>query len=486
MKTKMIKLMLFLTMSIVMISTAKVASAKTITSDMAEEYLKLMTCYDSVKEFEEGNGLTDEDVVEILQALMEHGYSEDLIKDICSNLDLDDYFVVEVKSNNIADYQIEGITDKAYTGKNITLSITIKNGKTTLKKSKDYTVSYKNNKSIGTATVTIKGKGSYKGTVTKKFKILPTKTELSSLKLKTSSNKVAFQWAKNKTATGYQIYYATAKAGDYSTLKTITDQNTTTYTSKSLTAGTTYYFMIKAYKTVGSKKYYSIASEAKKIAILSANGEVSVDIYDGNSDIDEPHMLVADELKKDVMLCWKNFADCDSVEIIRTDSENMVYTVIAKLSSGQDMYIDQGAAGKGYSYTVRSVKGTENSLVGHTIQATSNDNKWYLGKYGYLRAEVENGEVMEFKQYSLDGSLEFTCDWYFVKLYDPISGNEVDASGNVVYVDRAFTYEISASDGNGYYASEYITYSEDKFIETSTITYQEKTVFNDVVFDRYY
>ncbi|MDO5538962.1 MAG: hypothetical protein Q4F83_02655 [Eubacteriales bacterium] len=40
-----------------------------------------------------------------------------------------------------------------------------------LKQGKDYTVSYKNNKNIGTATVTIKGKGNYTGTLTKKFKI---------------------------------------------------------------------------------------------------------------------------------------------------------------------------------------------------------------------------------------------------------------------------------------------------------------------------
>ena len=41
----------------------------------------------------------------------------------------------------------------------------------TLKKGTDYTVSYKNNKNAGTATVTIKGTGSYKGKVTKNFTI---------------------------------------------------------------------------------------------------------------------------------------------------------------------------------------------------------------------------------------------------------------------------------------------------------------------------
>lgn len=45
------------------------------------------------------------------------------------------------------------------------------NGKL-LKENKDYTVKYKNNKNIGTATVTIKGKENYTGTISKTFKII--------------------------------------------------------------------------------------------------------------------------------------------------------------------------------------------------------------------------------------------------------------------------------------------------------------------------
>ncbi len=42
----------------------------------------------------------------------------------------------------------------------------------TLKKNTDYTVTYENNTEIGTATVTITGKGNYTGTLTKTFKIV--------------------------------------------------------------------------------------------------------------------------------------------------------------------------------------------------------------------------------------------------------------------------------------------------------------------------
>lgn len=62
-----------------------------------------------------------------------------------------------------------------YNGSARTPKPVVKAGNTVLKKNVDYTVTYKNNKNIGTAQVTIKGKGKYSGTVTKTFKITLTK-----------------------------------------------------------------------------------------------------------------------------------------------------------------------------------------------------------------------------------------------------------------------------------------------------------------------
>lgn len=62
-------------------------------------------------------------------------------------------------------------TQKYKKGKAIKPKVTIKiNGKT-LKKNKDYTVKYKNNKKKGTAKIIVTGKGNYKGSKTIKFKI---------------------------------------------------------------------------------------------------------------------------------------------------------------------------------------------------------------------------------------------------------------------------------------------------------------------------
>ncbi len=67
---------------------------------------------------------------------------------------------------------VTGITSKKYTGKSITQKPVLKIGTTTLVYGTDYTLSYSNNKKVGKATVIIKGKGRYTGTVKKTFKIV--------------------------------------------------------------------------------------------------------------------------------------------------------------------------------------------------------------------------------------------------------------------------------------------------------------------------
>ena len=76
-----------------------------------------------------------------------------------------------IRADSVAYADISGITDKVYTGKEITQSIIVKFGETVLTEGKDYTVSYRNNVNAGTATVVITGKGTYDGTTEKTFTI---------------------------------------------------------------------------------------------------------------------------------------------------------------------------------------------------------------------------------------------------------------------------------------------------------------------------
>ena len=165
--------------------------------------------------------------------------------------------------NNFKKATISGISNKSYTGKNITQSITVKYNGKTLKKGTDYTVSYSNNKSIGTATVKITGKGSYTGTITKTFKINPAKQEIQKL---TAKSKAFFvDWAQKGSATGYEIQYATNSKFTSAKKVTITNKKTDKTTISKLSGQKKYYVRVRSYTTVKGTKYYGAWSASKSV-----------------------------------------------------------------------------------------------------------------------------------------------------------------------------------------------------------------------------
>lgn len=129
---------------------------------------------------------------------------------------------------------------------------------------KYYTVSYKNNTAVGTAMITIQGKGNYKkysGKTT--FRINLQKTTLSSAK---SSRKGQLQvtWKKTAGNAGYQIQYATnAKFSGAKTKNT----KVTRYTFKGLKSKRKYYVRVRTYKKVGSNYWYSKWSNVRNVKI---------------------------------------------------------------------------------------------------------------------------------------------------------------------------------------------------------------------------
>ena len=145
---------------------------------------------------------------------------------------------------------------KTYTGKKITPKVTIYRGEKKLKNGKDYTVTYKNNKNPGKATITIKGKGEYTGTVKKTFTIKPKNPTLYTVKVDNYSG-ARIHWKKDSKVDGYRIYMRTGKTGEYVRIKTIKDANITRYVKGRLDPDTKYYFKIRSYKTVNGKKVWS-------------------------------------------------------------------------------------------------------------------------------------------------------------------------------------------------------------------------------------
>lgn len=123
---------------------------------------------------------------------------------------------------NISKTKISALKTGAFTGKPLTQALTITYGGKKLVNGRDYTLTWKNNKNIGTASVTIKGKGKYNGSVTKKFRITVQKNAVytvSRLKYKISSadtsgkGTVVFTGATDKAARKTLTIPTTVKIG---------------------------------------------------------------------------------------------------------------------------------------------------------------------------------------------------------------------------------------------------------------------------------
>ena len=151
----------------------------------------------------------------------------------------------------------------AFTGKQIKPSVTVKVGSTKLKKNKDYTVKYSNNKKVGTATITVTGKGKYTGKLTKTFKINPAKQKIQKL----TAKKKAFyiDYVQKDSATGYEIQYATnSKFSKAKTVK-VTKKKTDKKTISKLSGKKKYWVRVRSYTIVKGKKYTGAWSPVKTV-----------------------------------------------------------------------------------------------------------------------------------------------------------------------------------------------------------------------------
>lgn len=157
-------------------------------------------------------------------------------------------------------------------------SITVTDTKTgkTLVYGTDYSVSYSNNKNVGTATITVSGKGTYVGTSTATFTIVPNSTTISKKSVTKSSIVVSIASnSNNKKDSGikYRIRYKASGDTNYKNINTSVSSSSKTISS--LKAGTTYNLAIQAYKTVNGIEYASEWSSTKNITTSKSSSSSS-------------------------------------------------------------------------------------------------------------------------------------------------------------------------------------------------------------------
>jgi fibronectin type 3 domain-containing protein len=145
-----------------------------------------------------------------------------------------------------------------------------------------------------------------------------------------SYNSIKTSWSAVSGASGYEVYRATSSSGTYSLVGTTTS---TSFTNGSLSTNKTYYYKVRAYRTVGAKKVYSNYSSvvnSKPVPSVPANFAVS--------------RASSTSLKA----TWGSVAGASGYELYRATSSTGTYSLVkgtttlyytnSKLTTGKTYY----------------------------------------------------------------------------------------------------------------------------------------------------
>ena len=208
-----------------------------------------------------------------------------------------------------------------FTGKAIQPSISVSNSGMLLKNKTDYEISYSNNTNAGTAKVSVKGTGTYYGTVTKTFKI---NKAAQSITAKAAASRIAVGKTTTVSITGNKGSKS-FKSSD-TTIATV-DKSTGKVTAKKV--GT-----VKITATSAATANYNAASKTVTIKVVPA----------------ATASLTAANQATGIKLTWKKVTGANGYKIYRGK------TLIKTITSGSTVtFVDKKANTNGTKYVYKLV-----------------------------------------------------------------------------------------------------------------------------------
>lgn len=246
---------------------------------------------------------------------------------------------------SVSTLTISAIDKRTYTGSEIKPLPVVKDGIKTLILGVDYTLSYTNNINPGKATLTLKGKGSYTGTATRYFYIVP--KSLTSITLNLNSGytdstlryrAIKATWTPAVGATGYLVKYRRSTIETWSSAY-VTSSSWSVLSSYS---GAKYYVKVIPYVTVSGTKYYSSSySPEKSVYTLKA-----------------PTLTLAKYGSTSIKVSWTNIPGETGYRVYRKTGSSGTWVLAKNIASTTATYwIDTGRTpGRTYYYKVRAYK----------------------------------------------------------------------------------------------------------------------------------
>ncbi len=306
-----------------------------------------------------------------------------------------------------------------YDGTAKTPTVTVKYGTKTLVKGTDYTVTYVNNTKAGTATVTITGKGSYSGSITKNFTI----------------NAANISGATATLSTSVYTYDGAAKKPN-ATVK---------YGTKTLVKGTDYTITYSSNTAVGTATA-TVTGKGNYTGKLVKNFTIQ---------LATPTLTSVVNDTTGVTFKWGKVTGAAGYYVYRKTSGGS-WTKIATIPSGSIVsYIDgKAVSGTTYIYTVKAYSGSYTSnynTTGKTIKRLTNPT---------LSSVTNAASGVTFKWGKVTGAAGYyvyrkTSGGSWTKIATITSGSTLSYTDTKAANGKTYAYTVKAYSGS--YTSSYNT-----------------------------
>ena len=211
--------------------------------------------------------------------------------------------------------------------------------------------------------------------------VKPVPSTVTNLKVVSSGhNSTKLTWSKVTGATGYQVYRATSSKGTYGLVKTTPYLS---YNNIKLTTGKTYYYKVRAYKTVGTKKVYG-----KYSSIMTATPVPATPTNFKGTSVSETSNKVS----------WSAVTGASGYQVSRATSMNGTYRAI-KTTTATAITNTGLESATTYYYKVRAYKTVGTTKVygkfTSVIKVTTNgfDTSISLKNITTEYKEIENGVI---------------------------------------------------------------------------------------------
>lgn len=140
------------------------------------------------------------------------------------------------------------------------------------------------------------------------------KTPASPKAASASYNSIKLSWGASTDASGYEVYRATASAGAYKLVKSLTG---TSFTDPSLATNTNYYYKVRAYTAAGATIIYSDYTTAYAKPVPAAPASVKAAAASGSS----------------AKISWAAAAGATKYEVYRSAAKTGTYSLLTSTAS---------------------------------------------------------------------------------------------------------------------------------------------------------